>query len=111
MYGYKIVNHTLTIDETKAEIAAEIFRRYAAGDRFCDILAWLHNAGIRNAAGNEWSSCNLSMMLRKRLYIGEYRRSGIDGVNMVPAIVSKEVFEVVQNRLDESAKRKREGRS
>ena len=30
---------------------------------------------------------------------------------MVPAIVSKEVFEVVQNRLDESAKRKREGRS
>ena len=110
-YGYTVVNHALTIDDTRAEIAAEIFRRYAAGERFRDILAWLHGAGIRNGAGNEWSASNLSTMLRNRLYIGEYRRSGMEGVNTVPAIVSEEVFEVVQNRLDESAKRKREGRS
>lgn len=107
-FGYKNINHHLVIDETTAPIAKGIFERYAAGERLKDIEIWLNGLGVRNAAGNEWDACSLSRLLHRTYYMGEYRFGDFEGSVECPAIVSKELFDKVQNRLAESAKRRRE---
>lgn len=107
-FGFRKVDKQLAIDETTAPIAAEIFRRYAAGERLKDIEIWLNGIGVRNAAGNEWDSCSLSRLLHRSYYYGEYRFGDFEGAVPCPAIITRELFDKVQNRLAESAKRRRE---
>lgn len=107
-FGYRKEDHHLVIDETTAPIAKEIFERYAVGDRLKDVENWLNDLGVRNAAGNKWDACSLSRLLHRTYYYGEYSFGDFEGFVSCPAIISKELFDRVQNRLAESAKRRRE---
>lgn len=110
-FGYKKVDHHLVIDETTAPIARKIFERYADGDRLIDIEHWLNGLGVRNAAGNTWDECSLSRLLHRTYYYGEYKYGDFEGSAECPAIITRELWDQVQNRLAESAKRRRENRT
>ena len=107
-FGYRKVDKHLAIDETTAPIAAEIFRRYAAGERLKDIEIWLNGISVRNAAGNEWDACSLSRLLHRSYYYGEYKFGDFEGAVPCPAIITRELFDKVQDRLAASAQRRRE---
>ncbi len=109
-FGYKVENHRLVLDETKAPLAAEIFRRYASGERFTDIIRWLDGLGIPNNNGRSWQNWNLSVILKNRVYIGEYTRQDMEGVSSCPALVDMQTFELVQKRLAEYVHRARENK-
>lgn len=109
-FGYKSENHKLVIDPITGPIAQEIFRRYAGGEKQNQILTDLNRRGIRNAKGNKWNKANLSYMFQNRIYIGEYAVSDY-GVNECPALIDKEVFDVVQKVKAESIHRARENKT
>ncbi len=109
-FGYRVENHRLVLDETKAPLAAEMFRRYASGERFADIIRWLDGLGIPNGNGRNWQNWNLSVILKNRVYIGEYTRQDMEGVSSCPALVDVQTFELVQKRLAEFAHKARENK-
>ena len=109
-YGYKVVDRRLAIDEDKAPIVREIYRRFASGDRYRDILVYLNSHAIMNNNGNPWSYTNLSITLHSRIYIGEYHVGSMEGVMPCPAIIEKEVFDKVQENSEIFRKRRRERR-
>lgn len=112
-FGYCITaDRRLIPDKNTAPVVQEIFRQYAEGKRFRDIIQWLDAKGIRNNAGKQWKFYNLTYLLHNRLYKGEYTRSDMDGAVMpCPALVTEEMFAAVQNKLAERAHRHREHRT
>lgn len=109
-YGYRIVEHRLALDDERAPIAAEIFRRYAAGEKYMSIVDWLNSTGIRNSDGNDWKKYNIAAILKSSVYVGEYTRSDMEGVQPCPALIDRETFDRVQERLANFAHITRENR-
>ena len=107
-FGYRVKNRRLVPDEAKASLAVEMFRRYASGERFADIIRWLDGLGIPNGNGRNWQNWNLSAILKNRVYIGEYTRQDMEGFSPCPALVDVQTFDLVQKRLAEFAHRARE---
>lgn len=105
-FGYKIADRRLAVDELTAPIAQEIFRRYANGEKQNQILADLNRRGIHNAADRPWNKVNLTMMFKNRIYIGIYSVADYGKVEC-PAIIEKEVFDMVQKKKQESVHRAR----
>lgn len=105
-FGYKVVNHRLAVDELTAPIAQEIFKRYANGEKQNQILTDLNRRGIYNAAGRPWNKVNMTMMFKNRIYIGIYSVADYGEVEC-PAIIEKEVFDMVQKKKQESVHRAR----
>ena len=77
-------------------MAAEIFSRYANGERISDIKRDLEARGIRSNRGNPYSVGSLSNLLKNRKYIGEYKYGDVIIPDGIPAIIDKELFERVQ---------------
>ena len=106
-FGYRIENRKLVPDETTAPLAKEIFERYNNGERIVDIVNWLNSIGMTNQKGNRWRSMNISTHLHNRTYMGEYYYGQFEEPMPCPALVSKELFNAVQEKLQESVKRSR----
>lgn len=109
-FGYMVADHRLVIDPLTGPIAKEIFQRYADGEKQNQILVDLNRRGIPNPKGNKWNKVNLSYMFANRIYIGEYAVSDY-GVNECPALIDKEVFDMVQKVKAESIHRARENKT
>lgn len=106
-FGYRIIDKKLAVDESTSQFAAEIFERYNKGQRIVDIVKWLNDLGMTNQAGNPWRPMNISTHLHNRTYMGEYYYGQFEEPMPVPALVSEELFQSVQEKLQESAKRSR----
>lgn len=106
-FGYRIENKKLVPDEATAPLAAEIFERYDKGQKIVDIVKWLNDLGMTNQKGNAWRPMNISTHLHNRTYMGEYYYGQFKEPVPAPALVSEELFQSVQEKLQESAKRSR----
>jgi hypothetical protein len=73
-----------------------------------EIVTTLNDKGLRNRRGNPFKISVISKMPTNRRYIGEYKFREIVIENGIPAIISKEMFESVNNKL--SANRKKPAR-
>ena len=98
--GYKNVGGYYAIDEATAPIVREIYERFLNGETFASIAADLNARGIRTHYGNPWNKNSFHRLLQNDNYIGTYRHSGIVKENGIPAIITKEVFYAVQERLE-----------
>ena len=107
-FGYKIESRKLVPNPVTAPIAADIFRRYAAGERIVDIVAWLNGLGVTNQKRNQWRPMNVSTHLKNRIYMGEYHYGQFEEPMPVPALIEKELFDTVQEKLKAAAHRRRE---
>lgn len=109
--GYQVDKESgvLAIDPATAPVVQEIFTRYANGDTISNIQKDLEARGIRSRRGNAYSVSVLSNLIKNRKYIGEYKYGDVITPDGIPAIIDKELFERVQNRM--KANRKAPARS
>lgn len=110
-YGFKIVDKRLVVDENQAPMVRFIFESYASGMKKKDIAKELNRMGYRTHAGKPFSSANLQAMLKNKKYIGiiEYKTMGI--ITNCEAIVSDELFQSVQDRIEKVKRAPAAGRS
>ena len=106
-FGYKLAGRHLVPDEETAPLVGEIFQRYLDGDKIGTIAASLNARGIATAAGTVWKPMDVSRLLHKRIYMGEYRFGTFEGAMPCPALVDAGTFDAVQARLASSATRRR----
>ncbi|MFZ5974252.1 MAG: recombinase family protein [Bacillota bacterium] len=92
------------IDPLTAPIVQEIFTRYADGETVKDITYSLNARGLVSSRGAAFNKNSLHDMLKNRKYIGEYRYRDIVHPDVIPSIISKELFTLVQKRLEKNKK-------
>ncbi len=99
--GYRIGHEQhYPIDPMTAPIVREIFESYKNGMTQQEIADKLNNKGLRTQRGSKFKVNNISCILTNRRYIGEYIYSG----TVIPAIISKKLFDDVQKILAKSKK-------
>ncbi len=103
LYGYK-KNERLEyiLDEAAAPVVRSIFEMYAEGAQLKEICDTLNEKAIRNANGNPFRYTMLHNMLRNRQYIGEYRFGDNVNLNAIPPIISMELWDKCQERINSS---------
>ena len=97
-FGYRVKNHKVVIQEEEAAIIQELFTRYANGERLFDLVRDLNGRGVLNK-GKPFSKHALYYLLENEKYTGIYTHDGITYDNIYPAIVSKNIFEIVKQRI------------
>ena len=126
--GYVVKDGRLEICEEEAAIVRRIFREYADGSSYRDIIAGLNRDGLKTKRGNAFGSNSLHDMLHNEKYIGvlvygqsPYREDGTrnthskDLTNAIriedalPAIIDRDLFDIVQKRMAQN-KRQQGGR-
>lgn len=100
-YGYKVVDHHLVIDPEKAPVIQYVFEQYAKGVPKRKIIAEINARGFRNSKGKPFGDTAFQTALRCEKYIGVMRWN--DVVNECPALIDKETFAKVQERIAANA--------
>ena len=88
------------LDPANAEVAAELFERYAEGEPVTQITDDLNARGLRTSRGRLFNKSSIRNLLKNRNYIGEYHYMDVVVPGGVPAIVSEDLFERANARLD-----------
>ena len=99
IYGYKVEDRKVVIDEEKAGVVKYIFKQYAMGVYVKDIIAALTEKGIFNK-GKPFARNTIYNMLKNEKYFGIYRHNDEVFDNIYPAIVTKEIYEKVRRKID-----------
>lgn len=99
IYGYKVENHKVLIDEEKAEVVRYIFKQYAMGVYVKDIVLELTAKGIFNK-GKPFAMNTIYSILKNEKYSGIYKHNGEIFDNIYPAIVPKEVYKKVRQKTE-----------
>lgn len=98
--GYAVdENKFYQLDPVVAPIVADAFKHYAEGYTMREVVDELNLRGVRNTRRGKISINNVTNMFHNRKYIGEYKFDNVVVPNGVPAIVSEELFERVQQRM------------
>lgn len=103
-FGYYIDgDDKYQIDETLAPIVKEIYSLYLEGKRVKDIAKLMNARGIKNR-GYDMNYNSVFRILTNRKYIGEYKFGDILLPDAIPAIIDKNTFDDVQQRLKHNKK-------
>ena len=98
--GYVVgTDGVLTVDPLTAPLVAEIFTRYESGETIKAIADSLNKRGFRTRKGSAFRVASLSLILKNRKYIGEYKYADTVVPNGIPAIIDPDLFEHVQERM------------
>ena len=92
------------IDPTYAPVIVEIYEMYRGGMTMKEIVSELKTRGVRNRKGAVISENVVSNILKNRRYLGEYIFRDIVIPNGIPRIVSQELFDRVQERMETNKK-------
>ena len=92
------------IDTLTAPFVLEAFKSYDEGMTMSEITAMLNQHEIKNTRGGQVSIDNVASLLKNRRYTGEYIYRDIVVPNGIPAIVSMELFERVQEKIAKNKK-------
>lgn len=97
--GYKVIDKKLVIDPDTAHIVQEAFQLYAEGTTVADICRTFNAKGYTTSKGTKFSKSSFSKIFRNEKYIGVYKFHDYRAEDVIPPIIDKELFEVVQKRL------------
>lgn len=96
-FGYrKGADDCFEIDEATAPIVREIFKRVLNGEAYMDIARDLNTRGIQTAQHKPWNKGSFQGILRNERYTGTYLFKDIRIEGGVPAIITREVYDAVQ---------------
>lgn len=98
IYGYKVENHKVIIDEEKAEVVRFIYEQYSLGTYVKDIIAELNSKRIFNK-GKPFARNTIYNILKNEKYSGIYRFKDEIFSNIYPAIVPNEVYTKVRKKI------------
>lgn len=103
--GYTIdKDQFFRLDPKTAPVVLEVFTLYAGGKTIREIVDSLNEQGIRTYRGKPMSINSVTRMLKNRRYIGEYSYKDVVFEDGIPAIVPKELFDKVQQRMAKNKK-------
>ena len=106
LYGYKVENKKVVIDETKALIVRRIFNEYASGKFVKNIVSDLTKEGFYNK-NKPFAINTIINMLKNKKYIGINEHDDEVFNNTYPRIVSQEVFDIVSQTFKQNRYGKR----
>lgn len=96
---------TYVINEETAPIVKQIFEMYANGKSVADISSYLNANNYKTSTGADFNKNSLHTLLQNKKYIGSYVYKGEEiEKNVFPRIISDELFEMVQKRMDKARK-------
>ena len=99
--GYKVNgSQYFEVDPLTAPAVVEAFESYANGATMRQVADELNAKGVKNNVGGMVTENTVARMLHNRKYIGEYKFRHIITPNGIPAIVTEELFEHVQSRME-----------
>ncbi len=101
IYGYKVVNKKIVIDEDKAEVVRYIFEEYSHNVTVKEILSTLTAKGIYNK-GKPFAKNTIYNILRNEKYSGIYQFNNEIFDNIYPRIVPKEIYDKVRFKIDKN---------
>ena len=101
LYGYKVVNKKLVIDEDKATVIRRIYSEYASGVYVKDIIAELTKDGIMNR-GKPFARNTVYNILKNEKYGGIFRHGDEVFDNIYPRIVPKNIFRIVRDSIEKN---------
>ena len=105
-FGYKVLNKKFVIEPTEATILRYAFKEYASGKTQKEIVAELNEKGYTLKNNEPFKRNSLTVMFGNKKYIGEYvSRQGTINNDFYPAIIEKELFYKVQDKLKENKQR------
>ena len=103
--GYTVDdNQMYAINPMTAPVVLEAFTDYANGKTVKQIVDMMNNKGLRSSYGNKITINTVQRMLKNRKYIGEYNYRDICNPNGIPAIVPRELFDRVQEKVAKNKK-------
>ncbi len=97
----------LIIDTLSADVIKQIFKLYLDGHSVCSIVKQFNQEQVLH---RKWATTTIDKILSNQLYIGniEYGKRTGEKVqifeNVVPAIIDKTIFEMVQKRKEKNLK-------
>lgn len=109
--GYKIVDKKYVIEPVTAEYVKTAFKMYADGSTVADIYNVFNNKGWRTSTGGVFNKSSFRRMFNNEKYIGVYKYKDVRIEGGVPAIIDKEVWDLVQKRLGENAQAPARGKA
>ncbi len=92
------------IDPLTAPFVLDAFKRYDEGATMTQIRDWLNEQGMKNTRGQRMTYNSVQHLLKNRRYMGEYAYRDIVVPDGIPAIVPKDLFERVQEKLAKNKK-------
>ena len=92
------------IDPLTAPFVLEAFKRYDEGATMTQIRDWLNEKGIKNTRRQEMTYNSIQHMLNSGRYIGEYSYREVIIPDGIPAIVPKDLFDRVQEKMAKNKK-------
>lgn len=126
--GYRVEDGRLAIDDREAAVVRRIFNEYASGRSYKQIIDGLNADSLKTKRGNAFGANSLHDLLKNEKYIGVmvygkalHREDGTRNTHAndvadviriedaLPPIVSREIFDRVQERMSGN-KRDRGGR-
>ncbi len=99
LFGYRVENHKVIINEDEAEVVRWMFAECAAGTLVVDIIKTIREKGIM-CRGKTFARNTVYHTLANEKYNGIYRHG--DGVftNTSPKIISDEIFNAVKAKIE-----------
>lgn len=97
--GYKVEDSHLVIDELTAPLIKEAFQKYQSGSSVKEVCDYLNSKNLKNNKGGKITVNIVHHILRNRRYIGEAKFRDVIMPNSIPQIVSKPLFDSVQDKL------------
>ena len=94
----------LQADSATAPLVREIFTRYESGETLKAIADSLNKRGLLTRKGSSFRIATLSVILKNRKYIGEYKYADTVIPDGIPAIIEPDLFERVQQRMEGNKK-------
>ena len=92
------------IDPITAPLVLEAFTRYDQGATIKQLVDYLNERGLRSQVNRPMRIDVVTRLLHNRRYIVEYRYRDIVKEDAIPAIVPKDLFDRVQERLAKNKK-------
>ena len=94
----------LAIDPLTAPLVTEIFTRYDSGESISEITRSLNSRGLKTKKGKPFKIGGVSIILKNRKYIGEYKYGDVVIPKGIPAIIEDDMFDRVQARIAKNRK-------
>ena len=99
-YGFKVEEKKLVADENTAPVIRYVFEQYAKGVSKKEIIDELNKRGVLSYSGRKLTLNSLQHALRNPKYIGKYIYDGQEVAGGCEALISEDLFNAVQKRLD-----------
>lgn len=101
LYGYKVINKKIVVDEKTSPAIKYLFEQYANGKSKKQIIDDLNRMGYKTVNNKPFTYTSLQNNLTNIKYTGIFDNGKLKNENYYPQIISKELFDKVQIKLNE----------